>query len=257
MRIDGSQREKIAADARDPFWSPDSRQLGFLPAEYERFSFETWSTRGLRIHSFVTAQTRDHPNGEIEHLYTPTWSKDGRWILATWTPDGNWIIATVHGGMGYLHTILALQSDGDAVHALRLMGCRADLAPDGKTIAWGLGDYSLGIAELDLGDRPRVALHDGAAVRNSWRQGQTYHVHWSPDGSYLAYSSGPKARGRRLWSSVTPQCPGVTAKGWDIWVADASERNVRVRLTHDGKSNKEPDWLPPTTEATRRDESKK
>ena len=44
------------------------------------------------------------------------------------------------------------------------------------------------------------------------------------------------------WNAL-PQCPGVDAPGWDIWVADAAGTNVRVRLTSDGKSNKEPDWV--------------
>lgn len=233
MRADGSERRKVAEAARDPFWSPDSSQLAFLPDEFKRFSFETWSTRGLRFHSMATGETRDHPNKEIEHLYTPTWSENGRWI-----------VATVHGGMGFAHSIIAVSADGDDVYNLRLMGCRADLAPDGQMISWGLGDYALGVAELDLEDEPRVVIRDGQAVQNNRRQGQTYHVDWSPDSRYLAYSSGPRDRSRRLWSTVTPQCPGVTAKGWDIWVADADERNVRIQLTHDGKSNKEPDWIP-------------
>lgn len=233
MRIDGSERAKVAENARDPFWRPDGKELGFLPSEYRRFSFATWATRGLRIHSFETGKNRDHPNDELEHLYTPTFSKDGRWILAT-----------VHGGMGYGHAILAIAANGTDVYPLRLMGCRADLAPDGRSLTWGLGDYALGIATLDLsGERPRTQ-YEGKAVRNSYRDGQTYHADWSPDGRFIAYSCGPKARRRSLWASVMPQCPGVEAKGWDVWVADAKGTNVRVRLTRNGRSNKEPDWIP-------------
>ena len=37
---------------------------------------------------------------------------------------------------------------------------------------------------------------------------------------------------------------GAAAKGWDIYVADASDLNRFVRITTDGNCNKEPDWVP-------------
>ena len=49
MAVDGSDQRKIADDARDPCWSPDSKRVAFLPAEYRRFTTSTWATRGLRI----------------------------------------------------------------------------------------------------------------------------------------------------------------------------------------------------------------
>ncbi len=245
MRIDGSQRSKVADHARDPFWSPDGGKLGFLPDEYKRFSFATWATKGLRVHDFETGETRDHPNREIEHLYTPTW-----------TPDGRWILATVHGGMGYAHAILAIASQGEAVHNLKIYGCRTDLAPDGRSLTWGNGDYMLGLASLRLdGEQPQTESR-GHIVRNRRREGQTYHADWSPDSRFIVYSCGPKARGRWLWGGVTPQCPGAKATGWDLWVADATKTDVRIRLTTDGKSNKEPDWIVPPPEPTTTDKSR-
>jgi hypothetical protein len=37
---------------------------------------------------------------------------------------------------------------------------------------------------------------------------------------------------------------GVEAKGWDICIADANGYHRWHAITHDGLSNKEPDWLP-------------
>src|SRR5262245_49297884 len=38
MGIDGRNRQKIADHAREPFWGPGGKVIGFLPQEYERFS---------------------------------------------------------------------------------------------------------------------------------------------------------------------------------------------------------------------------
>jgi dipeptidyl aminopeptidase/acylaminoacyl peptidase len=36
---------------------------------------------------------------------------------------------------------------------------------------------------------------------------------------------------------------GNKAEGWDIWIVKPSEPQVKVQITHDGLSNKEPDWV--------------
>ncbi|MBI4564771.1 MAG: PD40 domain-containing protein [Planctomycetes bacterium] len=230
MKADGTGRTKIADGARDPCWSPDGKEIAFLPSEYARYTVETWATKGLRLFTLDTGRTRDHPNDELEHLYTLAWS-----------PDGKWFFATVHGGLGYGHAILAIEAGGRRVHNLGLEGCRPDVAADGGKIVWGHGDYALGVGRLDFpGDRPKV-LDRRDVVRN--RDGmQTYHADWSPDGKYIVYSSGPTDRRRGFWSM--PQNPGVKAEGWDLFVADASGKNQVVRITSDGSSNKEPDWVP-------------
>lgn len=244
MKADGSQRTKVADDARDPCWSPDGKRLAYLPSEYRRFSTSTWATRGLRIFDLETRKTVPHPNSDIEHLYS-----------LAWTPDGKWFVATVMGGLGYRHGILAVEADGHAVHSLRLGGCRPDIASDGKSIVWGDGDYSIGLAQLDLsGDRPRTSGRR-RVVYNRWKRGvrrkQTYHADWSPDDRFILYSVGPKVRTRRMWGAM-PQNPGEDAPGWDLAVADA-KTGKWIQITSDGKSNKEPDWLPVPA---RKDEAK-
>src|SRR4051812_3152497 len=37
MDVDGKNRKKIADQAREPFWSPDGKVIGFLPQEYPKF----------------------------------------------------------------------------------------------------------------------------------------------------------------------------------------------------------------------------
>ena len=120
MAVDGSDQRKIADDARDPCWSPDSKRVAFLPAEYRRFTTSTWATRGLRIYDLESGKTTDHPNEEIEHLYS-----------LAWTPDGKWFVATVMGGMGFRQGILAVEADGQGVFDLGLSGCRPDITSEG------------------------------------------------------------------------------------------------------------------------------
>ena len=238
MGLDGKGRRKIADDARDPCWSPDGKRIAYLPAEYSRYTTSTWATRGLRIYDLKTKKTTVHANEDLEHLYSLDWS-----------PDAKWIVATVHGGMGYSQAILAIQVDGDEVHDLGLFGCRPDLRPDGKKVAWGYGDYSIGVADIDFsGERPRVARRKRTiGIRSSRGRRrrsapQTYHADWSPDGRFIVFSTGPRNGFRRFWGAM-PQCPGVDAPGWNLCVAQADGKGPWVQLTTDGKSYKEADWV--------------
>jgi hypothetical protein len=101
-------------------------------------------------------------------------------------------------------------------------------------------DLSLGMGDLDFsGPEPRVVNVRNAIT--SEKPIKVQHVDWSPDGKYLAFSRGPyQNRGLGL----SPALVGLPAPGWDICVADASTTNRWVAITTDGKSNKEPDWIP-------------
>jgi Tol biopolymer transport system component len=230
MNRDGSGRLKFADNAREPCWSPDGTEIAYMKGEFQRFTVTDHATKGLCIYNLKTGETREHPNKKLHHLYYMRWS-----------PDGKWFVATVHGGMGFRHGILAIEANGEKVFDLRLEGCRPDLSPDGKKIAWGHGDYCAGVADLDLVSDPPKATNIQNVVESK-DPIETYHMCWSPDGRYLAFTRGPKASGKSL-KGFLPEFPGVEAPGWNICVADVTQKNRWVALTTDGKSNKQPTWL--------------
>ena len=230
MNLDGTERRKIADNGREPCWKADSSAIAYLPAELEKFTYSDFATKGIRIHDLKSDQTREHPNKDIHHLYTLNWS-----------PDGKWFFATVHGGMGFKHGILALEAEGPGVTDLKLGGCRPDLSPDGKRIAWGNGDYAIGVADLDFSAGAPKAVNVKNVVESKDPM-ETYHVDWSPDGKFVAFSFGPKVKGKSL-KGLLPEFPGVEAPGWNVTVADVSKKNTYLQVTTDGKSCKEPDWV--------------
>src|SRR5262245_985620 len=156
MRRDGSERTLVRETGGEPCWNADGTALAFLEGELPKFTHTDFATKGLLIHDLKTGKTRQHRNGSILHLYT-----------LNWAPDGKWFVATVHGGMGDAHASLALEADGEGVFDLHLEGCRPDLTFDGKRIAWGHGDYAIGVADLDLSARPPQALNSRNAVQSA------------------------------------------------------------------------------------------
>jgi len=223
MNADGTGRTLVARNAREPCWGPDGRAIAYLHGEYDRFTLKDYATKGLVIYDLKTRKHRPHPNKKLHHLYNICWS-----------PCGRWFVATVHGGMGYKHAILAIEADGLGVFNLKPVGgCRPDISPDGKRIAWNPNDHALGMADLDLtASPPKVANVRHAVTCNKTHE--VYHVDWSPDGRHLAFSYGPKG-GEQM---------GQIAKGWQIGVVDASRKNLALILTSGGLSTKEADWLP-------------
>jgi Tol biopolymer transport system component len=230
MNSDGTGRMKIADNGREPCWSPDGTRIAYLKGEFDKFTYHDAATRGLFIYDLAAGQTREHVNPNIRHLYTLNWS-----------PDSRWFVATVHGGMGFSHTILALEAEGQGVFDLKLKGCRPNISPDGKKVCWGHGDYCAGVAEVDLsGSTPLVTSQTDVVESES--PIETYHVTWSPDMRYLTFTRGPKFKGKNL-RGLLPEFPGVEAPGWNVCVADATRKNRWVAITADGKSCKQPSWI--------------
>jgi Tol biopolymer transport system component len=226
MNVDGTDRILVARNARDQCFNGDGTRLAYLKGEYEEYSLKDYATRGLWIYDLKTRRHQQHPNKELVHLYN-----------LCWAPDGKWFVATVHAGMGYKHAILAIEAHGPRVVDLHLPGCRPDLSPDGRHIAWGASDWALRVADIDFsGPEPRVA--NARDVVTSEKPMEVYHVDWSPDGRYLAFSRGPKHKGL----GMPPEMVGVRAEGWDLSVADSRATNRYMALTTSGHSNKEPDW---------------
>ncbi len=223
MNLDGSGRKKIADNAREGCWSADGTRIAYLKAEFQKFTLTDYASKGVVIYDVATGRRTDHPNPDLHHLYN-----------LAWTPDGRWFVATVHGGMGFRHAILAFEAAGTRVFDLgkwKVGGCRPDLSPDGRRLAWGASDETLMVGDIDFsGAEPKVTgVHP---VAHCPKGTEVYHVEWSPDGALVAFSHGLDA-GEQL---------GLRAPGWNLCVGDLDGNWVTV--TRDGRDNKEPDWVP-------------
>jgi Tol biopolymer transport system component len=224
MNIDGTGRVKVAANARQPCWSFDSKKIAYLRGEYERYTTKPYATSELIIYDLQTEQHSPHPNKSLHHIYALCWS-----------PDGKWFLGAVQGGMGHSDTILVFEADGTRVFDLGwwgVKGCRPEFNFDGTKIVWGETDWNLCMGDIDLGgSAPRVS--NIREIIRCLRKSKVYHVDLSPDGRYIAFSYGPFGGGQQV---------GGKAKGWDICVSDLSGKWVKITI--DGNHNKEPDWVP-------------
>ena len=222
MNIDGTGRVKVAENARQPCWSPDGKMIAYTEGEYERFTTRAYGSKRLFLYDLATGQRKQHANKDLHHIYNICWSA-----------EGNWFIAIVTGGMGFDHNIIAFEAHGTTVFDLSkygIDGCRPDLSLNGKKATWGQSDWDLYVADIDLTlSVPRVA--DIRGVVKCRKGYHVSHTDLSPDGRYIAFGYGPA-----LDYSV-----GVKAPEWDICVGDLSGKWVKV--TTDGKHNKEPDWV--------------
>jgi Tol biopolymer transport system component len=248
--IDGKNPKKIADRAREPFWAPDSKVIGYLPQEFQKFSVIDFSTKGMMFYHLDTGEIEPHPNADnFRHLYHPRFS-----------PNGKWIVATVHGGMGVGHGILALEAHGNKIINTGLPGCRPTISPDGQHIAWGSSDHELTTAAFDTtSDDPKAGARE-LHIKDA--KNKIYHIAWSPDSKYVSFSRGPDGEGD-LSKAGTYQAAceiiGVYAKNWNLFAVPADQpRTIDldsagpsdvVQLTTDGCSNKEPFWFSSTTES--------
>ena len=156
----------------------------------------------MAVFDLASGKCQPHPNPDLYHLYN-----------ICCTPDGKWYLATVHAGMGHGHAILAFEAHGSKVVNLKIPGCRPDVSADGRYVAWGSDDYTLRIGELDFsGPEPKV--RNARDVVASQKPIEVYHIDWSPDGKYVAFSRGP--HGKSL--GFPPEMVGVPAKaGTSAW----------------------------------------
>jgi Tol biopolymer transport system component len=244
MDVDGKNRKRLVENAREPFWSPDGKVLGFLPQEYPKFNVIDFYTKGMSFYDLATGKIEPHVNStNLHHLYNPCWSRNGRWITAT-----------VHAGMGVDHAILLIEAHGDKIINLKIPGCRPCFSPDGKQLAWGAGDHEIAAATLDLdSDSPSIRQW---RLRVRDKTNEIYHVDWSPDSRYLCFSRGPASKGDPSKPGTflaACEIVGVFAPGWNLCVVSA-QRDGRLdlndpantdvlMLTTNGFSNKEPAWF--------------
>ncbi len=250
MDIDGKNRKKLTDNAREPFWSPDGKTIGFLPQEYPKFNVMDYYTKGMCFYDLATGKIEPHVNStNLHHLYNPSYASNGKWI-----------VSTVHAGMGFDHAILAIEAHGTKIVNLGIPGCRPCLSPDAKQIAWGSGDHEVVLAPINLeSDLPAVGKW---RLRIEDHTNETYHVDWSPDSRFVSLSRGPATKGDPTKAGTflsACEIVGVYAMGWNI-CAISAEREGVIDLNHagdadiqmlttDGFSNKESAWFRPHPKA--------
>ena len=218
MNLDGTGKTKVADNGYQPNWSGDGRAVAYMKGEYSRYSSSMTSNQGLAFFDLATGSTREHPEDRLEMLYNLTWS-----------PDGDWFVATSRGGR---RGNILFDATDSGIRSLSISGCRPDLSPDGTQIAWGRTDQELRIASFNpTSSENNVA--DQKPVIACDRDKKVYHVDWSPDSRYLAFSYG---------SSRGGQAVGQKATGWNICIYDIAAGKW-VQITTDGNHNKEPDWV--------------
>lgn len=246
MDVDGKNRKKLTDHAREPFWRPDGKVIGFLPQEFPKFNVMDYYTRGMSFYDLATGKIEPHPNStNIFHLYNPSFA-----------PNGKWIVSTVHAGMGFGHAILAIEAHGDRIINLKIPGCRPCISPDGKQLAWGSGDHEVVLAPIDLdSDAPAVGPW---RLRIQDKTNETYHVDWSPDSRFVSLDYGPASKGDPTkvgTFQAACEIVGVIAPGWNLCVVAADKEGVVdlnhttdtdfLLLTTNGLSNKESAWFRP------------
>ena len=194
----------------------------------------------MYFYNVVNKELTQHPKQDLAGLLSPCW-----------TPDGKWIISSVMGGMGFSHSICAIEAHGQRVVELRrsnseadcIYQCRPDVSPNGNWVAWGKEDCEdfmwLEVADLVEYNEGSPKVANRHYVVELAYPLEIYHVEWSPDSGFIAYSVG--RRGTRM--EPAHYVVGNKAKGWDIHVVDPQQPNVTVQITDDGFSNKEPDWV--------------
>src|SRR5947208_15577663 len=243
MDVDGKNRKKLVDNAREPFWSPDGKVIGFLPQEYPKFNVIDYYTKGMSFYDLATGRIEPHQNStNLHHLYNPSWAANGKWIAAT-----------VHAGMGVGHAILLIEAHGDKIIDLKIPGCRPCLSPDSKQIAWGSGDHEIAAAALDLdSDEPSIKEWH---LRIRDHTNEIYHVDWSPDSRFLSFSRGPASKGdpnKPGTFQAACEIVGVYAPGWNLCAVSAEKDGIVdltntngdfFMLTTNGASNKESAWF--------------
>jgi TolB protein len=244
MDIDGKHRRKLVDHAREPFWSPDGKTIGFLSQEFPKFNVMDFYTTGMNFYDLATGKIEPQVNTtNLHHLYNPCWARNGKWI-----------VSTVHAGMGFEHAIILIEAYGTNIINLKIPGCRPCLSPDGKQIAWGAGDHEIAAAPISL-DSPQPSVGDWR-LRIKDETNKIYHVDWSPDSRFLSFSRGPDEEGDPNHPGTFQaacEIVGVHAPGWNLCAVSAEGEGVLdlnkpggtgfSMLTTNGLSNKEPAWF--------------
>ena len=70
MNLDGTNRVKVAHNARQACWGPDGQTIAFLKSEFDRYNYSDYATKGVYFYDLKTGKTTEHSNcANLHHLY--------------------------------------------------------------------------------------------------------------------------------------------------------------------------------------------
>ncbi|MCK4629232.1 MAG: PD40 domain-containing protein [Sedimentisphaerales bacterium] len=238
MNSDGSGRKKIVENGRWPCWSPKGDKIAFLMDYLPRFSIKDYANKGLYFYDVKTGAITEHPNKNIKHIFN-----------LSWHPGGKWIAATVHGSLGFGHGVIALDTEGYDVLKLWDKGCRPNFNLQGNKLTWSERDWAIAVVNIETSDKQIVSNEHRRIVETEDHDGMyTYHPEFSPDGKFILFSRGPVGPDNPVDAKSPGSAKahhaiiGVKADKWDICVVP-SGGGPWIKLTTDGNSNKEPNWI--------------
>jgi TolB protein len=223
-----------------PVWSPDGRRVAF-----ER-DLPSWGEDRFRVHVIGANGRNDRALTRGPFDVMPAWSPDstrlafvrlvvgdavtyssiyvvtlrgraGELIAGTadvspaWSPDGREIaFARLVAGTPQL---FVADATGSGVRALGVEGTQPAWSPDGRRLAF--------VSHADANGRTCVAgtcspngeLYvvgvEGTGLRRiTTSKGDDAHPTWSPNGRFLAFSSGYELNGHRPWLMIVPSGGG-------------------------------------------------
>jgi Tol biopolymer transport system component len=172
-----------------PAWSPDSKRLAFV-----RLAIGDAVTVSSIFTLTLGGGTAELISGTAD--VSPAWSPDGRMIS----------FARFVGGATQL---FVADADGGEVRTLGLAGTQPAWSPDGRRLAFVSYADRNGRTCAGGSCAPNgeiyVAAADGSELRRVTRsKADDAHPTWSPDGRFLAFSSGYEVNGHAPWLLVAP-----------------------------------------------------
>jgi len=245
MDIDGKNRKKIADQAREPFWRPDGKVIGYLPQEYPKFDVVDFYTKGMMFYYVDTSKAEPHPNtANLRHLYHPRFA-----------PQRKMDCLNSSRRHGFQPCDSADRNQRRQNHQPENPGLSAKHQSRWEACRLGFERITRSIRHhwTQIQKTPTVGPWE---LRIKDKKNKIYHIAWSRDGKYVAFSRGPDGEGD-LSKPGTFQAAceiiGVYAKNWNIYAVPAdAPRTIDlqsagdadfVQLTTDGNSNKEPCWF--------------
>ena len=174
--VDGTQAQRVTndpAEATDPSWSPDGRELAFI-------GFGQGTDRSVFVVDLETGRTRQLTQ-EAGDASNPDWSPDGTQILYTVEVT---VGAPAGPGASVLRTVDVATGEVTNLTERTVGAADGAWSPDGSTIAFASDRVGLALDEVHgifLMDA------DGGGIRSLVADVPAWHPEWSADGGRIVY----------------------------------------------------------------------